>query len=108
MPFLSIVRRAWVDTLSLIQRFSLGTQKRRSCRFGSQRRLVLLFACDTLCPDCARLPVTWQTLAMCTLLQSVIAALGQDGVGPADAGKSRGSAGRAKYYNRIKAKAQEN
>src|SRR5579883_1370871 len=63
MPFLSIVRRAWVETRSFTQRFSLGTQKRRSCRFGSQRRRVLLLACDTLLPDCARLPVTWHTLA---------------------------------------------
>src|SRR5690348_18463633 len=64
MPFLSIVRRAWDETRSFTQRFSLGTQKRRSCRFGSQRRRVLLLACDTLLPDCARLPVTWQTLAI--------------------------------------------
>src|SRR6185437_16341945 len=64
MPFLSIVRRALVETRSFTQRFSLGTQKRRSCRFGRQRRRVLLLACDTLLPDCARLPVTWQTLAI--------------------------------------------
>src|SRR4249919_3383601 len=59
-----MVRRALVETRSFTQRFSLGTQKRRSCRFGSQRRRVLLLACDTLLPDCARLPVTWQTLAI--------------------------------------------
>src|SRR5215475_8624943 len=61
-----MVRRAWVETRSFTQRFSLGTQKRRSCRFGSQRRRVLLLACDTLLPDCARLPVTWQTFAIRT------------------------------------------
>src|SRR5471032_755218 len=64
IPFLSMVRSAFVETRSFTQRFSLGTQKRRSCRFGSQRRRVLLLACDTLLPDCARLPVTWQTLAI--------------------------------------------
>src|SRR6516164_3598022 len=82
MPFLSMVRRAWVETLSLIQRFSLGTQKRRSCRFGSQRRRVLLLACDTLLPDCARLPVTWQTLAIVPSSMMNGAALSQDGFGP--------------------------
>src|SRR5436305_683769 len=40
IPFLSIVRRAWAETRSLIQRFSLATQKRRSCRFGMNRRRV--------------------------------------------------------------------
>jgi hypothetical protein len=56
MPFLSIVRSAFDDTLSFTQRFSLGTQKRRSCRFGSQRRLVLLLAWETLLPERERLP----------------------------------------------------
>src|SRR5579884_1290108 len=87
MPFLSMVRSAWVDTRSFTQRFSLGTQKRRSCRFGSQRRRVLLLACDTLLPDSARLPVIWQTLAIVpTSRMGDGAALGQDGFGPADAG----------------------
>src|SRR3954467_12619801 len=66
MPLLSIVRRPWLDTRRLIQRFSLGTQKRRSCRFGSQRRLVLLLAWETLLPESAFFPVTWQTLDMRT------------------------------------------
>src|ERR1700722_3578854 len=64
MPFLSMVRRALVETRNFTQRFSVATQKRRSCRFGSQRRRVLLLACDTLLPDCARLPGTWQTVAI--------------------------------------------
>src|SRR6478735_10362132 len=50
----------------LIQRFSLGTQNLRSCRFGSQRRLVLLLAWETLLPESAFFPVTWQTLDMRT------------------------------------------
>src|SRR5258706_1881132 len=70
MPFLSIVSRALVETRSFTQRFSLGTQKRRSCRFGSHLRRVLLLACDTLLPDSARLPVTWQTFAIRTSLDS--------------------------------------
>src|SRR5579859_6192118 len=78
-----MVRRAWVETRSFTQRFSLGTQKRRSCRFGSQQRRVLLLACDTLLPDCERLPVTWQTLAIVPSSICVNGtALGQDGFGP--------------------------
>src|SRR4051812_32370084 len=78
-----MVRSALVETRSFTQRFSLGTQKRRSCRFGSQRRRVLLLACDTLLPDCARLPVTWQTLAI--VPSSIVngAPLSQGGFGPA-------------------------
>src|SRR3954467_5484874 len=66
MPLLSIVRRPWLDTRRLIQRFSLGTQKRRSCRFGCHLRLVLLLAWETLLPESAFFPVTWQTLDMRT------------------------------------------
>src|SRR5215469_6333460 len=66
MPFLSIVRRAWLETRSFTQRFSLGTQNRRSCRFGNQRRRVLLLACETLLPVCTPFPVTWHTRAMMT------------------------------------------
>ncbi len=82
MPFLSIVRRPWFDTRRDTQRFSLGTQKRRSCRFGSQRRRVLLLAWETLLPDWKLLPVTWQTLDMLNLV-ILGAALGQDDDGPA-------------------------
>src|SRR6185437_6657145 len=64
MPFLSMVRRALPDTRSFTQRFSLATQNRRSCRLGSQRRRVLLLACETLLPVVAPLPVTWHTRAM--------------------------------------------
>src|SRR5690606_29086456 len=61
MPFLSMVRRAAVETRSFTQRFSEATQKRRSCRLGRKRRRVLLLACETLLPVCTLLPVTWQT-----------------------------------------------
>src|SRR5690606_29897292 len=61
MPFLSMVRRAAVETRSFTQRFSEATQKRRSCRLGRKRRRVLLLACETLLPVCTPLPVTWQT-----------------------------------------------
>src|SRR5690606_26812566 len=61
MPFLSMVRSACAETFSLIQRFSLATQKRRSCRLGRKRRRVLLLACETLLPVCTPLPVTWHT-----------------------------------------------
>src|SRR5690606_20864801 len=62
MPFLSMVRRAAVETRSLTQRFSEATQKRRSWRFGWKRRRVLRLECETLLPVVVRLPVTWQTL----------------------------------------------
>src|SRR5688500_18102014 len=84
MPFLSIVRSPWLDTRREIQRFSLGTQKRRSWRFGSQRRRVLLFAWETLLPDWVPFPVTWQILAIANLVDAV-SVLGQDGGGPAAA-----------------------
>src|SRR5690606_18752430 len=64
MPFLSIVRSAALDTRSRIQRFSLSLQKRRFCRLGRKRRLVLLFAWETLFPTIGALPVTWQTRAI--------------------------------------------
>ncbi len=58
MPFLSIVRSALVVSRRLIQRFSLSTQKRRRCRLGRKRRLVLLLACETLLPTIGAFPVT--------------------------------------------------
>src|SRR5690606_24260632 len=64
MPFLSMVRRALVDTRRRAQRFSDSTQNRRDCRLGRKRRLVLLFACETLLPTIGPLPVTWHTRAM--------------------------------------------
>src|SRR5690606_22832150 len=64
MPFLSIVRMALVETRRRTQRFSLSTQNRRDCRLGKKRRLVLLFACETLLPTIGPLPVTWHTRAM--------------------------------------------
>src|SRR3546814_15022416 len=60
MPFLSMVRMAAAETRSFTQRFSLATQKRRSCRLGRKRRRVLLLACETLLPLITRLPLTLQ------------------------------------------------
>src|SRR5690606_29021332 len=48
----------------LTQRLSLSTQKRRRCRLGRKRRLVLLLACETWWPTMGPLPVIWQTRAM--------------------------------------------
>src|SRR6185312_10074414 len=64
MPSLSMVRMPLEETRRLTKRFSLSSQKRWVCRFGSQRRRVLLFACETLLPVVGALPVTWQTLDM--------------------------------------------
>src|SRR6185295_13803625 len=64
MPFLSIVRSPALVRRRLTQRFSLSTQKRRRCRFGRNRRGVLLFACETWWPTIGALPVTWQTRAI--------------------------------------------
>src|SRR6476620_1364265 len=66
MPFLSIKRRAALDTRRRTQRFSVSTQKRRYCRFGRNRRLVLLLAWETLFPTIGPLPVTSQTRAIST------------------------------------------
>src|SRR5690554_6444325 len=83
MPFLSMVRSAAVETRSFTQRFSLATQKRRSCRFGMKRRRVLFMACETLLPVVVRLPVTWHTRAITHLVDFVGASLGQGSGGPA-------------------------
>src|SRR5438270_9037440 len=64
MPFLSISRTAALDTRRRTQRFSVSTQKRRYCRFGRNRRLVLLLAWETLFPVTGPLPVTSHTRAM--------------------------------------------
>src|SRR6187549_584331 len=68
MPFLSIRRRAALETRRRTKRFSLSTQKRRYCRFGRNRRLVLLLAWETLFPTIGPLPVTSQTRAIAALL----------------------------------------
>src|SRR5215217_3434577 len=68
MPFLSIRRNAALETRRRTKRFSLSTQKRRYCRFGRNRRLVLLLAWETLFPTIGPLPVTSQTRAIGTLL----------------------------------------
>src|SRR5687768_5041852 len=64
MPFLSMVRSAAWLTRRRTQRFSFSTQKRRLCRLGRNRRLVRLFAWETLFPVIGRLPVTSHTRAM--------------------------------------------
>src|SRR6476620_6368814 len=64
MPFLSISLSAALETRRRTQRFSVSTQKRRYCRFGMNRRLVLLLAWETLFPTIGPLPVTSQTRAM--------------------------------------------
>ncbi len=47
MPFLSIVRSPALVRRNRTQRFSDSTQKRRYCKFGKKRRLVLLLAWET-------------------------------------------------------------
>src|SRR5688572_2765595 len=76
-----MVRRAAVETRSLIQRFSEATQKRRSWRFGRKRRRVLFMACETLLPVVVRLPVTWHTRDIRTSKGNG-ASLSQGGGGP--------------------------
>ncbi len=61
---------AFALTFNLTQRFSLGTQNRFTCKFGSKRLLVLLLACETLLPDIGFLPVTAQTFAMVNFLRA--------------------------------------
>src|SRR4029079_13160162 len=73
MPFLSIRRRAALETRRRTQRFSVSTQKRRYCRFGRNRRLVLLLAWETLFPTIGPLPVTSHTRAMGTLFLEQLA-----------------------------------
>ena len=70
MPTLVMILIAFALTFNFNQRFSVGTQKRFTCKLGSKRRRVLLLACETLLPDMGRLPVTAQTLAMVNLFQS--------------------------------------
>src|SRR5688572_6256371 len=107
MPFLSMVRSACAETFSLIQRFSLATQKRRSCRLGRKRRRVLLLACETLLPVCTPLPVTWHTRDITHLDRCSDALLGQEGGGHA-AGpfRGRGMTQRAAHYARRAAAGQ--
>src|SRR6188508_813851 len=81
MPTLSMVRRPWDETRSLIQRFSLATQKRRSWMLGWNLRRVALLACETLLPLITLLPVTWQIRLM-TYLGIDGSDHGPDGFGP--------------------------
>src|SRR6185312_15140808 len=73
MPFLSIRRNAALETRRRTQRFSVSTQKRRYCRFGRNRRLVLLLAWETLFPTIGPLPVTSHTRAIWTLFLEQLA-----------------------------------
>src|SRR3954466_3201132 len=73
MPFLSIRRTAALETRRRTQRFSVSTQKRRYCRFGRNRRLVLLLAWETLFPTIGPLPVTSQTRDICSPLLPPVA-----------------------------------
>ena len=75
MPFLSIKRNAALETRKRTQRFSLSTQKRRYCRFGMNRRRVLLWAWETLFPDMGFLPVTSHTFAMIRTLSMNVGSL---------------------------------
>src|SRR5690606_15743998 len=50
MPRLSIRRKPLRDTRSVTKRRSLSSQNRCECRFGRNRRRVLLFAWETLLP----------------------------------------------------------
>ena len=71
MPTLSMVRNAALETRRRTQRFSLSTQKRRDCKLGKKRRLVLLLACDTYCQHRA-LTGHFETRAMVSLQTSKI------------------------------------
>jgi hypothetical protein len=58
------------DTRSLTYRPSLSSQNLLDCKLGKKRLRVRFFACDTLFPDCGRLPDTWQTRDMAQSLNS--------------------------------------
>src|SRR5690606_12137437 len=60
--FLSMMRIPLVALRRRTKRFSLSTQKRRCCRLGRKRRLVLIWEWETLFPTAGPFPVTWQTL----------------------------------------------
>ena len=70
MPTLVMILIAFALTFNFNQRFSVGTQKRFTCKLGSKRRRVLLLACETLLPDMGLLPVTAQTFAMINSFQA--------------------------------------
>lgn len=70
MPTLVMILIAFALTFNFTQRFSVGTQKRFTCKLGSKRRRVLLLACETLLPDMGLLPVTAQTFAMINFFQA--------------------------------------
>src|SRR5690349_15286314 len=71
MPSLSMIRRPALETRRETQRFSDSTKMRRFCRLGKKRRLVLLFAWETLLPTIGFFPVTWQARAMTHSLKGI-------------------------------------
>ncbi len=63
IPTLSIILIPCALNRNRTNRFSLGTQIRFDCIFGSQVRRVLLFACDTRLPKRVLIPVTGHSIA---------------------------------------------
>jgi hypothetical protein len=61
-PILSINFSPRIEILKVTCRFWLGSHKRRFCKLGKNRRLVLLLAWETLLPVRGRLPVNLHTL----------------------------------------------
>src|SRR3954471_8989199 len=90
MPTLSITRRPALDRRRETQRFSDSTKKRRFCRLGKKRRLVLLFAWETLLPTIGPFPVTWQTRAMAYSLKI------------SEIGKNKSIAKKISYFNDLR------
>jgi len=64
MPFLSMVRKAATETLSVIHLFSSGMKNRLVCKLGTNLRLVFMFECDTLFPTITLFPVNSHILDM--------------------------------------------
>src|ERR1039458_4883597 len=58
---------------TVIRLLAPSTFARTACRFAFQRRRVLLFACDTLFPNCGPLPQNSHLAAMVLLQSSLIA-----------------------------------
>ncbi|MEY2762563.1 MAG: hypothetical protein RLZZ43_378 [Actinomycetota bacterium] len=67
IPTLSIVRRPFELTLSEIQRFSDGSQKRFLWALTFHQRLVLMFEWETVWPVEGRFPRTSQRFGIGTV-----------------------------------------
>lgn len=63
-----MVRMPSVDSFSVIHLSSSAKKKRFVCRFGKNRRLVLMFEWDTLFPVTGTFPVIWHILDMSKIL----------------------------------------